>query len=177
MKEEMKSSESTKSTKEFTVDIKEGWQKFRKGVCSVEEIKIIPSERYITYTERHKRSDNSVPFEVIKETASKEIANKIIDNLVYGKHLCNEDGSEITYTFSIRDYTADKMREKQKLVDETFLEKLELSTRVNKLTDKNSQLEASIEFNSRSLFQKIKDYILYRKEFNKNLDDLNVEDE
>ena len=85
------------------VNIKEGWQRFRKGVCSVEEIKIIPTERYIAYAERSS-SLNNVPLEDIKEIASKEIANKIIDNLVYGKQFCKENTSEVIHTFSIRDY-------------------------------------------------------------------------
>ena len=148
--------------KDVEVNIKEGFQKFRTGVCSVEKItlKPIPS-RYISFIDRN---DNlNIPIEAIRANASRELAKKIVSSLVYKKEV---QGDETIYTFSVKDYSIKESEVKQQIINQLRDERNDLSTRVEVLLYENLRLVYVNEYNSRSLFQKIKDYILHRKKFN-----------
>ena len=159
---------------DIEVYIKEGFQKFRPDVCSVETITLKPIPRYISFV--HKASNNPrTSLEIMRETASRELAKKIVDSLVYKKEYKKGfQGDETIYTFSIKDYSIKESEVKQQIIDNLRDERNTLSTKVNELLDENLQLTQLVyinNYNSRSLFQKIKDYILYRKEFNLNLEE------
>jgi len=156
--------------KDLRVYIKEGYQKFRTGVYSINMIKVTvePNELCFFYKEieRDAKYPAVIPFEIIKETASRELAKNIVDNLVYKEEV---QRGETIYTFSINDYSIKESKEKQQIINQLKDERDTLSVRVNELLDKNLELTHVNNYNSRSLFQKIKDYILNRKKFNLTL--------
>lgn len=163
------------SNDELVIDIKEGYQYLSKGAFSINTITIKPKEHFISFEESLLNSYGRLPLSVIKENASKELANKIIDNLVYKKQQMYNN--TVFHTFSIKDYSIRESQEKQQRID-NLLEIIDnLNKRVTGLFIRNFELEDIIKYNSRSIFQKIKDYILYRSKFNKSLADLIIEEE
>ena len=155
---------------DIEVYIKEGFQKFRPSVCSIDTITLKPIPRYISFV--YKASNNPrASLEIMRETASRELAKKIVDNLTYKKE---DQRDETIYTFSVKDYSIKESEVKQQIIDNLRDERNHLSTKVNELLDENLQLTQLVyinNYNSRSLFQKIKDYILYRKVFNLSLEE------
>jgi len=118
------------------------------------------------------RSNFDVPIDVIKEMASEEIAKNIVNKLTYRKDE-KYDGTIVHY-FSIKDYTIKESAEKEQIInnltnDYNNLTKdySELTTMYYKLIDRYDILNEVYRYNSRNIFEKIIDWVLYDKVFNK----------
>lgn len=132
------------------------------SLCS---IKIIPEEFNIGIN--MPRDDYDIPFEVIQERASSELAKIILSKLKYRK-VKNYDDS-FDYIFSINDYTILESKEKEQIINNLLNDIKSLENTYNKLQVKYDELYLIAKYNNRPLLQKLKESLLYDKPFTKEI--------
>jgi hypothetical protein len=138
-----------------------------RNSTSVYKIIIEPKQRNVSI-QGSCNPDKDIPMRELYDTASKAIANSIVNQLVYTSYTDHSGYAPIKrHQFSVKDFTISEREVSKQIITGLTTDLNNLQARYTKLHNSYTELSGVYKYNSRSIMTKLIDWILYDKPFNK----------